>query len=103
MDASFWYVETEWEKSWEMDYIRSARQFIKNRFYTEYQICSVFDKEPYKLQQAVDLFMIQYRKNNLLEGRTALISNKERSVFVDDEEDEVLMIIDLIMHIMQLV
>ena len=71
----FWYVKTEWDWSDEWDYARKPRQFLKNRIYTDYMITSIFRNNPFTIKEAVRLFVIDYKNNELLEDRLSVIYN----------------------------
>lgn len=92
-NSSYWYIEADWEASWEMDYTRSPRQFLKNKYYDEYKICSIYYKKPFTIQEAVDRFMIKYKDNTLLDDRLLVIQKDDRertvtSISVEDSKAE---------------
>lgn len=72
---SLWKIDKDIPWNIEMDYLKRPRQFFKHRIYTEYRITSIYLSKPYTKEEAVDMFMDIYYKDELYKGRLAVIQN----------------------------
>lgn len=71
----YWYLDDEWKRSIEMNYVRSPRQFFKNKLFPEYLITSCFYQKPYAKSKAIKQFIKNYEDGKLIDNKVCLIFN----------------------------
>lgn len=68
-----WYIESEWTSQKWLYYHKQRKQLLRHRLYKKHTIISNFHKKPYTVEQAVKLFMHDFRRKKLFNNRTAVI------------------------------
>lgn len=72
LQENLWYLNTSWDWSVEIDYIRSPRKFWKHCKYPEYLITAVYYKNPIPKQKSIELFIIDYDNGKLIQDIVSL-------------------------------